>query len=132
MFKTTATAWLVRLAITWLGAGVIAFLVADYVLRENLETVGASVGPVHAGVVRLEEAVAAQAAEIRALTAAMEQAGAPEPVPVPEVDPVAAPEAAAEPAEEPAPEAAEEPAGQEAPAEAPAPAEEAAPEGGSN
>ena len=55
MFKTTVTAWLVRLAITWVGAGVIAFLVADYVLRSNVEAVGVSMGEVSAGIGRVSQ-----------------------------------------------------------------------------
>ena len=122
MFKTTVTAWLVRLAITWVGAGVIAFLVADYVLRENVEAVGAPMGEVTSGIGRLEEAVAAQGAEIAALQAAVAEAGAEEAAAAEEEAPVEeeAPaeagegdEAAAEDAPEEAPEA------EEAPAEAP-------------
>lgn len=72
MFKTTATAWLVRLVITWAGAGIIAFLVADYVLRVNVETVGAGLGGLPEGIARLETEAAAQSGEIAALKAAVE------------------------------------------------------------
>ncbi|MBY6152347.1 hypothetical protein KUV47_03905 [Vannielia litorea] len=118
MFKTTVTAWLVRLAITWVGAGVIAFLVADYVLRENVEATGAAMGEVNAAVGRIEAGMAAQDGEIAALKSAVDGLAVAE-APADEAPAEEAPEEAAPEAGETAPEAAEGEPEEDADGEAP-------------